>query len=68
MNVEQEIGMKLTSSYAMFPGAAVSGWIFSHPDSRFFAVAQIQQDQLQDYAERKSWDLEIAERWLGPNL
>jgi 5-methyltetrahydrofolate--homocysteine methyltransferase len=68
MDVEQEIGMQLTSSYAMFPGAAVSGWIFAHPDSRYFAVAQIQQDQLADYAQRKGWDLLTAERWLGPNL
>jgi len=68
MNVEQEIGMQLTSSYAMSPGAAVSGWIFSHPSSRYFAVAQIQQDQLEDYAQRKGWDLLTAERWLGPNL
>lgn len=68
MSVEQQIGMQLTSSYAMFPGAAVSGWIFSHPDSRYFAVAQIQQDQLKDYAQRKGWDLLTAERWLGPNL
>ncbi|MFT6985151.1 MAG: 5-methyltetrahydrofolate--homocysteine methyltransferase [Psychromonas sp.] len=68
MNVEQQIGMELTSSYAMFPGAAVSGWIFSHPDSRYFAVAQIQQDQLEDYAQRKGWDLLTAERWLGPNI
>ncbi|MGB5445792.1 MAG: vitamin B12 dependent-methionine synthase activation domain-containing protein, partial [Psychromonas sp.] len=68
MDVEQEIGMQLTSSYAMYPGAAVSGWIFSHPESRYFAVAKIQQDQLEDYAQRKGWDLVTAERWLGPNL
>ena len=68
LDVQQQIGMQLTSSYAMFPGAAVSGWIFSHPDSRYFAIAKIQQDQLQDYAQRKGWDLLTAERWLGPNL
>jgi 5-methyltetrahydrofolate--homocysteine methyltransferase len=68
MDVEQQIGMQLTSSYGMFPGASVSGWIFSHPESRFFAVAKIQQDQLQDYAQRKGWDLETAEKWLAPNL
>ena len=68
MNVEQEIGMELTSSYAMYPGAAVSGWIFSHPESRYFAVAQIQQDQVEDYAKRKGWDMQTAERWLGPNI
>jgi len=68
MNVEQEIGMELTTSYAMYPGAAVSGWIFSHPESRYFAVAQIQPDQVADYAQRKGWDLLTAERWLGPNI
>jgi len=68
MNVEQEIGMELTSSYAMYPGAAVSGWIFSHPESRYFAVAGIQQDQVEDYAQRKGWDMLTAERWLGPNI
>ena len=68
MNVEEEIGMELTSSYAMYPGAAVSGWIFSHPESRYFAIAQIQQDQVEDYAQRKGWDLLTAERWLGPNI
>ncbi|WP_160065111.1 methionine synthase [Psychromonas sp. L1A2] len=68
MNVEQAIGMELTSSYAMYPGAAVSGWIFSHPESRYFAIAQIQQDQVEDYAKRKGWDMQTAERWLGPNI
>ena len=68
MDVEQNIGMQLTTSCAMYPGSAVSGWIFSHPESRFFAIAQIQKDQLDDYAERKGWDLQTAERWLGPNI
>jgi len=63
-----EIGMKLTSSYAMWPGAAVSGWIFSHPESKYFAVASIQEDQVTEYADRKVMTLEEAERWLGPNL
>lgn len=68
LDVENRIGMKLTESYAMWPGASVSGWYFSHPDSRYFAVAQIQRDQLEDYASRKNWQIEEAERWLGPNL
>lgn len=51
--MEQAIGMQLTESYAMWPGAAVSGWYFSHPDSKYFAVAQIQRDQVEDYAVRK---------------
>ncbi|GAM77446.1 5-methyltetrahydrofolate-homocysteine methyltransferase [Vibrio ishigakensis] len=68
MNVEETIGMSLTSSYAMWPGASVSGWYFSHPESRYFAVAQIQEDQLNDYAARRGWDKLEAEKWLGPNI
>lgn len=68
LNVEEEIGMSLTSSFAMWPGASVSGWYLSHPDSRFFAIAQIQQDQVVDYAERKGWNILDAEKWLGPNI
>ena len=68
LDAEQKTGMKLTSSYAMWPGASVSGWYFSHPDSRYFAVAKIQEDQCEDYANRKGWDLETAKRWLAPNL
>jgi 5-methyltetrahydrofolate--homocysteine methyltransferase len=68
MDVEESIGMSLTSSYAMWPGASVSGMYFSHPDSRYFAIAQIQQDQAESYAERKGWDMLEAEKWLGPNL
>ncbi|PRQ61943.1 methionine synthase [Vibrio sp. V01_P9A10T6] len=68
LQVEQTIDMSLTTSYAMWPGASVSGWYFSHPDSRYFAIAQIQQDQMQDYAQRKGWNTQEAEKWLGPNL
>ncbi|TMP30365.1 methionine synthase [Pseudoalteromonas rubra] len=68
LDVENRIGMKLTSSYAMWPGAAVSGWYFSHPDSKYFAVAAIQQDQVEDYAKRSNMTLAEAERWLSPNL
>ena len=68
LKVEETIGMSLTSSYAMLPGASVSGWYFSHPESRYFAVARIQDDQRDSYAERKGWDLAEAEKWLGPNL
>jgi 5-methyltetrahydrofolate--homocysteine methyltransferase len=66
--VEQSIGMKLTESYAMWPGASVSGWYFAHPESKYFAVAKIQEDQLQDYAHRKQWSVEEARKWLTPNL
>lgn len=68
LKVEESIGMVLTSSYAMSPGASVSGWYFSHPDSRYFAVAQIQEDQKDSYAARKGWNMLEAEKWLGPNL
>ncbi|WP_394167618.1 methionine synthase [Photobacterium piscicola] len=68
LDAEANTGMVLTESYAMWPGAAVSGWYFSHPDARYFAVAQIQHDQLASYADRKGWDLIEAEKWLGPNL
>jgi 5-methyltetrahydrofolate--homocysteine methyltransferase len=68
LDVEKRIGMKLTSSYAMWPGAAVSGWYFSHPESKYFAVATIQKDQVEDYANRTNLSLAEAERWLAPNL
>ena len=68
MDVEKAIDMSLTTSYAMWPGASVSGMYFSHPDARYFAIAQIQQDQVDSYADRKGWDMLEAERWLGPNI
>lgn len=68
LDVENQIGMTLTTSYAMSPGASVSGWYFSYPDSRYFTVAQIQADQAKDYANRKGWDDIEMEKWLGPNL
>ncbi|QDP00675.1 methionine synthase [Thalassotalea sp. PS06] len=68
LNVEENIGMELTSSYAMWPGAAVSGWYFAHPDSKYFAVAKVDKTQASDYAERKGMNLDEAEKWLAPNL
>ncbi|CRY56244.1 B12-dependent methionine synthase [Yersinia intermedia] len=68
LDVETHTGMKLTESYAMWPGASVSGWYFSHPDSKYFAVAQIQRDQVEDYAARKGMPVAEVERWLAPNL
>jgi 5-methyltetrahydrofolate--homocysteine methyltransferase len=68
LDVESAIGMKLTESYAMWPGASVSGWYFAHPESRYFAVAKIQDDQLEDYAVRKQWTVDEAKKWLMPNL
>jgi 5-methyltetrahydrofolate--homocysteine methyltransferase len=61
-------GVELTTSYAMTPPASVSGLYFSHPDSVYFALGRIEKDQVDDYAERKGWDVFTAERWLGPVL
>jgi len=68
LKVEENIGMELTSSYAMWPGAAVSGWYFAHPDCKYFAVAKVAKDQIENYAKRKNMTLEQAERWLSANL
>ncbi|WP_313673578.1 methionine synthase [Mycolicibacterium sp.] len=68
MDVEERTGIELTESMAMWPGAAVSGWYFSHPQSQYFVVGRISQDQVADYAKRKGWTLQEAERWLAPNL
>ena len=68
MDVQKRTGIELTESMAMWPGAAVSGWYFSHPQSQYFVVGRLAQDQVADYAKRKGWTLVEAERWLGPNL
>jgi 5-methyltetrahydrofolate--homocysteine methyltransferase len=65
---DKHIGLNITESFAMFPTAAVSGWYFSHPDSKYFGLGQISKDQIEDYAERKGMGLEEAERWLAPVL
>ncbi len=64
----EDIGMSLTESYAMFPGASVSGFYFAHPESKYFTVGKIGQDQLQDMAARRGVPVEQLERWLAPNL
>jgi 5-methyltetrahydrofolate--homocysteine methyltransferase len=61
-------GIELTESYAMTPTAAVSGYYFSHPDSRYFVVGRLTRSQVEDYARRKGVELRQAERWLAPNL
>jgi 5-methyltetrahydrofolate--homocysteine methyltransferase len=63
-----KVGLKLTESYAMWPGAAVSGLYFSHPQSHYFGVGKIERDQVEDYARRKGWSVQEAERWLAPIL
>jgi 5-methyltetrahydrofolate--homocysteine methyltransferase len=66
LDPEKNAGIVLTESYAMHPAAAVSGWYFSHPDSSYFAVGEIDRDQVVDYARRKQLSLADAERWLAP--
>ncbi len=68
LDVEASTGIRLTESMAMWPGASVSGWYFSHPQSQYFVVGRVGRDQVADYAARKGWTLEEAERWLSPNL
>jgi 5-methyltetrahydrofolate--homocysteine methyltransferase len=68
MNVEAEAGIQLTESYAMWPGAAVSGLYFSHPQSHYFGVGKVERDQVEDYARRKGWPVVEAERWLAAVL
>ncbi len=64
----ERIGVKLTESYAMWPGAAVCGLYFSHPQSHYFGVGKIERDQVEDYARRKGWSVQETERWLAPIL
>ena len=68
LDAEKNTGVELTSSYAMTPGAAVSGLYFGHPEARYFAVDRMTKDQVEDYAKRKGLPLNEVERWLGPNL
>ncbi|HEY9050898.1 MAG TPA: vitamin B12 dependent-methionine synthase activation domain-containing protein, partial [Gammaproteobacteria bacterium] len=68
LDPEKNADIHLTESFAMWPAAAVSGWYFAHPDARYFAVAKINRDQVEDYAKRKGMSMAEAERWLAPNL
>ena len=68
LGCEERIGLSLTESMAMWPSAAVSGFYFAHPQSAYFGVGKIDRDQVEDYAARKGWTLDEAERWLAPNL
>jgi 5-methyltetrahydrofolate--homocysteine methyltransferase len=68
LDVDQRIGIKLSSNFAMSPAASVCGWYFAHPNARYFGVGQINRDQVADYARRKGMDVREAERWLSPNL
>ena len=68
LEAPERTGVTLTENFAMSPAASVSGWYFSHPDSRYFSLGKIGRDQVVDYAERKGVPLATAERWLSPNL
>ncbi len=68
LGATEATGIKLTESFAMMPGASVSGLYFAHPESHYFGVGKIERDQVEDYAKRKGWPLAEAERWLAPIL
>ncbi|HSC18076.1 MAG TPA: methionine synthase [Rhizomicrobium sp.] len=68
LDAEKRAGIHLTESFAMWPGSSVSGLYFSHPESRYFGSGKIERDQVEDYARRKGWSMDEAERWLSPIL
>ena len=68
LDAERHTGVSLTESYAMLPGASVSGWYFAHPEAQYFGLGRIGTDQVTDYADRKGMSMAEAERWLQPNL
>ena len=68
LEVEKNTGISLTESFAMYPASSVSGLYFMHEESKYFGLGKIEKDQVEDYAQRKGWTLEKAEKWLAPNL
>jgi 5-methyltetrahydrofolate--homocysteine methyltransferase len=68
LNATANAGICLTESYAMLPAASVSGYYLAHPESHYFGIGRINRDQVEDYAARKGWDVETAEKWLAPLL
>ncbi len=68
LDATDNAGMTLTESFAMMPAASVSGYYFAHPRSQYFGLGRIDRDQVEDYADRKGWDIETTERWLAPVL
>jgi 5-methyltetrahydrofolate--homocysteine methyltransferase len=68
LHAEQNTGLKLTETYAMWPAASVCGLLFAHPEARYFALDRITRDQVEEYARRKGMPLAEVERWLAPNL
>jgi 5-methyltetrahydrofolate--homocysteine methyltransferase len=68
LDAENAASIRLTENFAMHPAASVSGFYFSHPEAKYFSVGKIGRDQVADYARRKNFTLDEAERWLRPNL
>ena len=68
LNVEKEIGVTLTESMAMWPASSVSGYYFGNPDSKYFGLGRIKDDQVIDYAKRRNISTETAKKWLNPNI
>src|SRR4029453_5669967 len=68
LDVQNAAGIELTESYAMWPGASVSGIYLAHPESHYFGVGKVERDQVEDYAARKGWTIAEAEKWLAPVL
>ena len=68
LNVKENIGVELTESLAMWPAASVSGYYFANPEAKYFGLGKITEDQLEDYAKRRSISNEEAIKWLNPNL
>lgn len=68
LDVEKEIGVSLTESMAMWPASSVSGYYFGNPESKYFGLGKIKQDQVEDYAKRRNISIETARKWLGPNI
>ena len=68
LQAERRIGVKLTESYAMWPGSSVSGLYLAHPEAYYFGVAKVERDQVEDYAARKGMTIAEVERWLSPIL
>ncbi len=68
LEIEQKIGVRITSSFAMYPASSISGYYFSHPQSKYFSVGRIGLDQAEDYAERKNQNIDQVKQWLKPLL
>jgi 5-methyltetrahydrofolate--homocysteine methyltransferase len=68
LQVEEQIGVTLTDSLAMWPAASVSGYYFAHPEARYFGLGKIKEDQVKNFADRKGIAFAKAKKWLSPNI